>query len=113
MAESEYSDGVSPTDGKPTSGWRVIAGSPAVVDLVDTLLDLPPHREFNKSELAELASVSRRSAQTHTETLLQAGLITEVEGTTPQRYRVDTDSEVTKHLKQLDAAVNRNGPAWE
>lgn len=82
-----------------------------MTELVDTILDLPPHREFNKSELAELANVSRRSAQTHVETLVQAGLLTEVEGTTPQRFRVNQDSEVTEHLKKLDAAINRRGPS--
>jgi len=92
-------------------GWRVLAGTPTVVEIVDTLLDLPARREFNKSELAELAGVSRRSAQSHTETLVQAGVLAEVPETTPQRYRADGGSDVVEHLWELDAAVARNGPA--
>jgi hypothetical protein len=111
MAEVDHTNPPDPGDGRPTTGWKVIAGAPSVVELVDTLLDLPEHREFNKSELAELADVSRRSAQSYVGTLHEIGLVTEVEGTNPQRYRVNTDSDVAEYLIKLDGAINRRGPA--
>jgi len=110
VGSADHTDHADPDDGTPTTGWRVLAGTPTVVEIVDTLLDLPARREFNKSELAELAGVSRRSAQSHTETLVQAGVLVAVPETTPQRYRVDEESDVVEHLWELDAAVARNGP---
>ncbi len=109
-SEFHRKDHANPDGVSPTTGWRVLAGTPTVVEIVDTLLDLPARRESDESELAELAGVSRRSAQSHTETLVRAGVLTEVPGTTPQRYRVDEDSEVVEHLWELDAAVARSGP---
>jgi hypothetical protein len=41
---------------------------------------------------------------------LRVGLISEVEGTTPTRYRFNTESEVAEQLIKLDAAVNNAGP---
>jgi hypothetical protein len=96
--------------GDNPTGWEVIASSDAVVSLVDALLDLPEHREFNKTELAEFAGVSRKSVHTHIGLLKQIELIREVPGTTPARYRFNTDSEVAEQLIKLDAAVNNAGP---
>jgi DNA-binding transcriptional ArsR family regulator len=96
--------------GQHPTGWSVVAESDAVVDIIDALLDLPPHREFNKSELAEFAGVSRKSVHTHLDLLLALGLITEVEGTTPTRYRFDPENDITQKIIELDAAVNRAGP---
>jgi hypothetical protein len=103
---SEPPDGT----GDVPTGWKVLAKSDAVVDMIDTILDLPPHREFHKSELADMAGLSRKSVHTHLGLLLRVGLITEVEGTTPTRYRFNTESEVAEQLIKLDAAVNNAGP---
>lgn len=94
----------------PITGWEVIASSDAVVAMVDSLLDLPQHREFNKSELAEFADVSRKSVHTHIDLLLHLDLVREVEGTTPTRYRFNSESEIAEQLIKLDAAVNNAGP---
>jgi DNA-binding transcriptional ArsR family regulator len=100
-------------DGTANTGWRVIADNPSMVAIIDTLLSLPDRREFNKSELAEFADVSRRSVQTHTSTLLRLGVVEEVPNTSPPRYRFDPGSEVSEALVRLDGAVNRNGPHAE
>lgn len=96
--------------GDVATGWTVIAKNDSVVDIVDTLLDMPQKREFNKSELSELAGVSRKSVHNHIDLLLQLGVVTEVPGTSPQRYRFDAESEVAEHLIRLDGAVNNAGP---
>lgn len=97
-------------DGTANTGWQVIADNPSMVAIIDTLLSLPEHREFNKSELADIADVSRRSVQTHTSTLLRLGVVEEVPNTSPPRYRFDSESEVSEALFALDGAVNRSGP---
>jgi len=50
------------------SGWLYLTQHDAIPILVDALLDLPPNREFNKTELAEHATAShaRLSATTLT-----------------------------------------------
>jgi DNA-binding transcriptional ArsR family regulator len=113
MSESAANESRGPTSGSVNTGWHVVADSPTVVTLIDTLLSLPPHREFNKSELAEMADVSRRSVHTHLGTLRQLGVLDPVEGSSPQRFRFDRESEVAEALIRLDAAVNRNGPRGE
>lgn len=109
MAQSERG---KPPDGAselPT-GWEVIAKNDSVVDIIDALLDLPPHREFNKTELSELAGVSRKSVHNHLGLLLALGVVTGVEGTSPQRYHFDPESEVSEAVVRLDGAVNNAGP---
>lgn len=85
------------------SGWRSVTGKPSVSKLIDALLDLPSHREFNKSELAELADVSRNSVGAHADLLVELGLIQQVDHA--NRYRVNPDSEVFRLATQLDAAA--------
>lgn len=92
------------------TGWTLLAKNQSVVKMIDALLNMPPHREFNKSELADFADVSRKSVHTHLPLLLEAEVITEVPDSSPQRYRLDTDSEVTEQLIKLDGAVNNAGP---
>lgn len=92
------------------SGWIALSKNESVVYLVDALLDLPPHREFNKSELAEKAEVSRQSVHRHLDLLAHAGIVEGVDGTSPQRYRFNADSPVSEALIQLDGALNEVGP---
>ncbi|MDY7081227.1 MAG: HTH domain-containing protein, partial [Halobacteria archaeon] len=73
------------------SGWVALVKNESVVYMIDALLDLPSHREFNKSELAELAGVSRQSVGTHIETLEKIGIVEGVEGT--RRYRFNPNNE--------------------
>lgn len=92
------------------TGWAIIARNESVVQIIDTLLDLPPRREFNKTELAEIAAVSRKSVHTHVDLLLELGILDEVADTSPQRYRFDPSSEVARAIVTLDGAVNNAGP---
>lgn len=99
-------------DEYPT-GWLVLTKHEAASKIIDALLDLPPHREFNQSELATLADVSRQSVSRHQELLLGIDVIEPVSGTSPQRYRFNPDSPVSQAIIQLDGAMNAAGPGVE
>lgn len=77
--------------------------------MIDALLDLQPRREFNQTELAELAGVSRQSVGRHLELLLETGIIEPVANTNPQRYRFDEKSSVSEAIVRLDGAMNAAG----
>ena len=93
------------------SGWMAIAENTSVAHVVDALLDRPGHREFTKTELAEMAGVSRQSVYAHLDFLLAIDVLEPVEDTSPRRYRFDPESDVSRALVELDGAVNRAGEA--
>lgn len=95
------------------SGWLALTKNDSVSYIVDALLDLPPHREFNQTELAEFAGVSRQSVSRHLGLLLAAGIVEAIENTSPQRYRFDEDSDVSRALVRLDGAMNAAGEGTE
>lgn len=109
MAQTKKTAAPGEAGDHPT-GWDVIARNRSVVKIVDALLDLPPHREFNKTELADFADVSRKSVHTHFELLLELGIVEPVPKTSPQRYRFEPENDVAKAIIQLDGAVNNAGP---
>lgn len=88
------------------TGWLAIAEHGSVAKIIDALLDLPVYREFNKKELAGIASVSRQSVSNHIDLLVGIGIVTEVEDTNPQRYRFNQESKVSEAVFQLEAAMN-------
>lgn len=92
------------------SGWLVLARNESVAKVVDALLDLPPHREVNQSELADYADVSRQSVSRHLDLLVEIGVLEPVENTRPQRYRFDPTSDVSRAIVELDGAMNAAGP---
>lgn len=110
--ESAETDGTSSRSEHP-SGWLALTRNDSVPYVVDALLDLPAGREFNQTELAEFAGVSRQSVSRHLELLLAAGIIEPVEDTSPQRYRFDEESEVSRAIVRLDGAMNATGPQQE
>ena len=87
------------------SGWFYLTQHDAVPILVDALLDLPTNREFNKSEFADHAGVTRQTVGNYTELLQEVELIEEVPNTSPQRYRV-ADSAVVRELHKFNSALN-------
>ncbi|MFC7203451.1 hypothetical protein ACFQJC_08000 [Haloferax namakaokahaiae] len=87
------------------SGWLHLTQHEAVPVLIDAVLDLPPGREFNKSEFASHAGVTRQTVGNYTELFLQVGIFEEVDGTSPQRYRV-ANSNVVRELYELNSALN-------
>ncbi|MCX2819082.1 hypothetical protein EGH25_06920 [Haladaptatus sp. F3-133] len=90
------------------SGWLYLTQHDAVPVLVDALLDLPPNREFNKTELAEHAGVTRQTVGNYTDLLIETRLIEEVPKTSPRRYRV-ADSDVIRQLFEFNSALNNAG----
>lgn len=108
MSGTEYADG--DLDRKELrkehpSGWLYLTQHDAVPILVDSLLDLPPNREFNKTELAEHAGVTRQTVGNYTDLLVETELIERVPNTSPPRYRV-ADSDVVRELFELNSALN-------
>lgn len=95
------------------SGWLALTRNESVPYIIDALLDLAARREFNQTELAELAGVSRQSVARHLDLMLTAGIIEAVEHTSPQRYRFDPGSDVSRALIELDGAMNAAGPFTE
>ena len=57
------------------SGWLYLTQHDAIPILVEALLDLPPNREFNKTELAEHAGVTRQTVGNYTDLLLEVELV--------------------------------------
>lgn len=92
------------------SGWLMLTKNESVPYVIDALLDLMPRREFNQTELAELAGVSRQSVSRHLDLLLTAEVVEPVENTRPQRYRFNPESDVSRAVIQLDGAMNAVGP---
>jgi len=90
------------------SGWLYLTQHDAIPILVDSLLDLPPNREFNKTELAEHAGVTRQTVGDYTDLLLEVEVIEAVPNTSPRRYRV-ADSNVVRGLFGLNGALNNVG----
>ena len=90
------------------SGWLYLMQHDAIPILVDALLDLPPNCEFNKTELAGHAGVTRQTVGNYTDLLLELKLIEEVPNTSPRRYRV-ADSNVVRELFELNGALNSAG----
>ena len=89
------------------TGWLVLAKNESAAKIIDALLDLPHRREFNQTELAKMANVSRQSVANHRELLLSVGVIEEVQNTS--RYRFNPESEVSKAIIQLDGSMNAAG----
>lgn len=87
------------------SGFLYLMKHEGVPILIDALLDLPPGREFNKSELADHAGVTRQTVSNYTDLLLEVEIIEEVPNTTPRRYRV-AQSDVVQELFTLNSALN-------
>jgi DNA-binding transcriptional ArsR family regulator len=89
------------------SGWRILVQNESVGYVLDALMDALPGSEFTKSELATEAGVSRQSVYTHLDLLLVLGVLEPVEESSPQRYRVNGDSDLLDLLHQVNGKVNQ------
>jgi putative transposase len=76
--------------------------------LIDAILTLPPGREFNKTELAEHAGVTRQTVSNYIDVLLETEVVEEVPNASPRRYRV-VKSDVVQELFELNSALNTAG----
>lgn len=89
------------------SGWRILVQNESVGYILDALMDALPGKEYTKTELATEAGISRQSLYTHLDLLLALSVLEPVESSSPQRYRVQSDSEVLALLHQLNGTVNQ------
>lgn len=110
MSESTPNHDVTRRDTKEArlehpSGFLLLTNHESVPLLVDALLDLPPGREFNKTEFAAHAGVTRQTVGTYIEHLLKLDVVEEVPNTSPRRYRV-AESDVVQELFELNSALN-------
>ena len=87
------------------SGLLYLFQHDAVPIFLDALLDLPPGREFNKTEFADHSGLTRQTVANYVDLLLEVEIIENVPNTTPQRYRL-ADSDVVQELFELNAALN-------
>lgn len=87
------------------SGWLYLTQHESIPILIDALLDLPPGREFNKTEFAEHAGVTRQTVSNYIDVLLEVDILEEVPNTSPQRYQV-AESDVVQELFGLNSALN-------
>lgn len=90
------------------SGLLYLMQHESVPILIDALLDLPPGREFNKTELADHAGVTRQTVGTYIDLLLEVDVVEEVSDTAPQRYRL-AESLVVEEIFALNSALNAAG----
>ena len=89
------------------SGWRILVQNESIGYILDALMDSLPGTEYTKSELATDAGVSRQSLYTHLDLLLALNVLEPVENSSPQRYRVNADSELLSLLHQVNGTVNQ------
>ncbi|MCH7659531.1 MAG: ArsR family transcriptional regulator [Euryarchaeota archaeon] len=89
------------------SGWRILIQNESVGYILDALMDALPGTEYTKSELATEAGVSRQSLYTHLDLLLALDILDPVKNSSPQRYRVNPDSELLGLLHQVNGTVNQ------
>lgn len=90
------------------SGVLHLFGHDSVPILLDALLTLPPGREFNKTEFADHAGVTRQTVSNYIDLLLETDVVEEVPNTSPRRYRV-AKSDVVQELFELNSALNVAG----
>lgn len=88
------------------SGWLELTDGEGLPFLIDALLDAPPGREFNKTELGDRAGFTRETVRSYIDRLVELGIVKEVPDTSPQRYRLNEDGRVTQEVFDLNSAVN-------
>ena len=110
------STGTHPAEAKDTKEARLenptgvlyLFQHESVPILLDAILTLPPGREFNKTELAGHAGVTRQTVSNYIDLLLETEVVEEVPNTSPRRYRV-ARSDVVQELFELNSALNAAG----
>lgn len=113
MGQSTSADAASELDTKDArlehpSGFLYLTQHESVPIIIDALLDLPPGREFNVTELADHAGVTRQTVSTYVDLLLELDIIETVPNTSPQRYRV-AESDAVQALFEFNSALNAAG----
>ena len=104
----EPRDPENQTENERDADVQCLSQDDAIPILVYALHNLPPNREFNKTELAEHASVTRQTVGNYTNLLLEAELIEAVPSTSPRWHHV-AKSDVVRELFELNSALNTVG----
>jgi DNA-binding IclR family transcriptional regulator len=86
------------------SGWLYLCQHDSVHLMIDALLQVDPRKEFNKTELAEFAGVSRQSVRRHIDKLVECGVVRET--ASGRRYHYDLDSSVGQMVAELNGEIN-------
>lgn len=86
------------------SGWLYLCQHESVHLMIDALLQVDPKKEFNKTELAEFAGVSRQSVRRHIDKLVECGVVAETAG--GRRYHYDLESPVGQMIAELNAEIS-------
>jgi predicted transcriptional regulator len=89
------------------SGWLYLCQHESVHLMIDALLQVDPRKEFNQTELAEFAGVSRQSVRRHIDKLVECGVVAETAN--GRRYHYDLDSSVGQMIAELNAEINAIG----
>jgi len=92
------------------TGVLHLFGHESVPILLDTVLTMPPRREFTKTEFADMAGVTRQTVSRYVDLLVDVEIFEEVPNSSPQRYRV-ADSVVVEELFELNSAIGATGEA--
>lgn len=87
------------------SGFLYLTQYESIPIIIDGLLDLPPRREFTKTELADHAGVTRQTVSSYIDHLIELDIIEEVPDTSPLRYQV-ADTDVVRAIYELNSALN-------
>lgn len=87
------------------SGWRIIT-TENIVLLVDALLDSQPGWEFTPGEIANRAGIEPEAVPVSLGVLWEMGVVENVQGSQPLRYRFCPESGVAEAIIRLDGAVN-------
>lgn len=86
------------------TGWLYLCQHESVHLIIDALLQVDPKKEFNQTELAEFAGISRQSVRRHIDRLVELGVVARTAG--GRRYHYDLDSSVGKLIAELNAEIN-------
>lgn len=106
MSETEASPEMGMKEQRLThpTGWLYLCQHESVHLMIDALLQVDPKKEFNQSELAEFAGVSRQSVRRHIDKLVELGVVaTTASG---RRYHYNLDSPVGQRVAELNAEIN-------
>ncbi|AGB16761.1 hypothetical protein Halru_2174 [Halovivax ruber XH-70] len=85
------------------SGWLYLCRHESVHFIIDALLQVDPKKEFNQTELAEFAGISRQSVRRHIDRLVELGVVAETAG--GKRYHYNIESPVGQLIAELNGEL--------
>jgi DNA-binding transcriptional ArsR family regulator len=99
--ESEQTDAEAYAEG--TVLTHLLGDGPKVRILSAFLADPDPDFDYNITEIAEMAGVTRNTVYRHIDDLLEIGVITQTRETgQSKRYKLNKDNPAAKRLAQLE-----------